>query len=173
MKTFKYIYITVIFAVLAIMGCGRGTGEQGLTHEDVVAINERVLEKAIGQPDSALMMIEGLRAGDYSLIDTTGASLQWNGPLPDYRCDYLRAKVYGQSLRKVWNEWKIDEKKHQEENLAIVREYPITETKKLTKEPLGSVSPFVYNPNTGKAYAAMNAPGDFAHLTEIDLNTGK
>ncbi|MCR5573566.1 MAG: hypothetical protein K6F78_01955 [Bacteroidaceae bacterium] len=82
-------------------------------------------------------------------------------------------KVYGQSLRKVWNEWKIDEKKHQEENLAIVREYPITETKKLTKDPLGSVSPFVYNPNTGKAYAAMNAPGDFAHLTEIDLNTGK
>ena len=83
-------------------------------------------------------------------------------------------KVYGQSLRKVWNDWKIDEKKHQEENLAAIRQYPVTETKPLTTEPLGSVSPFVYDPNTGKAYAAMNAPGKgFAHLTEIDLQTKK
>ena len=83
-------------------------------------------------------------------------------------------KVYGQSLRKVWNDWKIDEKKHQEENLAAIRQYPITETKPLTPEPLGSVSPFVYDSNTGKAYAAMNAPGKgFAHLTEIDLQTKK
>ena len=48
--------------MLAIAGCVRGTGEKGLTHDDVAAINERVLEKAIGQPDSALIMIEGLRA---------------------------------------------------------------------------------------------------------------
>ena len=82
-------------------------------------------------------------------------------------------KVYGQSLRKVWNDWKEDEKKHQEENLAAIRQYPITKTKPLTKEPLGSVSPFVYDPATQKAYAAMNAPGDFAHMTEIDLQTGE
>ncbi len=82
-------------------------------------------------------------------------------------------KVYGQSLRKVWNDWKEDEKKHQEENLAAIRQYPITETKPLTQEPLGSVSPFVYDPTTQKAYAAMNAPGDFAHMTEIDLQTGE
>ena len=82
-------------------------------------------------------------------------------------------KVYGQSLRKVWNDWKEDEKKHQEENLAAIRQYPITKTKPLTKEPLGSVSPFVYDPTTQKAYAAMNAPGDFAHMTEIDLQTGE
>ena len=82
-------------------------------------------------------------------------------------------KVYGQSLRKVWNDWKEDEKKHQEENLAAIRQYPITATKPLTKEPLGSVSPFVYDPVTQKAYAAMNAPGDFAHMTEIDLQTGE
>ena len=83
-------------------------------------------------------------------------------------------KVYGQSLRKVWNDWKIDEKKHQEENLAAIRQYPITETKPLTPEPLGSVSPFVYDAKTGTAYAAMKAPGKgFAHLTEIDLQTKK
>ena len=82
-------------------------------------------------------------------------------------------KVYGQSLRKVWDDWKEDERKHQEENLAAIRQYPITKTQPLTKEPLGSVSPFVYDPTTQKAYAAMNAPGDFAHMTEIDLQTGE
>ena len=64
-------------------------------------------------------------------------------------------------------------KQHQEENLAAIRQYPITKTKPLTREPLGSVSPFVYDPATQKAYAAMNAPGDFAHMTEIDLQTGE
>ena len=82
-------------------------------------------------------------------------------------------QVYGQPLRKVWNDWKEHEKQHQEENLAAIRQYPITQTTPLTDEPLGSVSPFVYNPATGKAYAAMNAPGGFAHITELDLATGK
>ena len=82
-------------------------------------------------------------------------------------------QVFGRPLRQVWNEWKVEEKKHQETNLAAIREYPVTETVPLTKDPLGSVSPFVYDPGTGKAYAAMNAPGDFAHITEIDLNTGR
>ncbi|MBP5336095.1 MAG: hypothetical protein J6Y63_01110 [Bacteroidales bacterium] len=82
-------------------------------------------------------------------------------------------QVFGRPLRQVWNEWKIEEKKHQETNLAAIRQYPVTETVPLTRDPLGSVSPFVYDPGTGKAYAAMNAPGDFAHITELDLNTGR
>ena len=101
MKVIKY-NIICMFAVLAIVGCGRETDEKGLTHDEVVAINERVLEKAINQPDSALMMIERLRGGDLAGIDTTGLSVRVNGPLPDYRCDYLRAKVYGQSLEGMW-----------------------------------------------------------------------
>ena len=79
--------------------------------------------------------------------------------------------VYGQSLRKVWDDWRVAEKAHQEANLAAIRKYPITETTQLTQEPLGSVSPFVYDSVNGKAYAAMNAPGDFAHITELDLHT--
>ena len=81
-------------------------------------------------------------------------------------------KVYGKSLRETWEEWKEDERKHQEKNLASIRKYPVTKTKPLTREALGSMSPLVYDSITGKAYAAMNAPGDFAHLTEIDLKTG-
>ena len=82
-------------------------------------------------------------------------------------------QVYGRPLRKVWNEWKEEEKRHQQANLDTIRKYPITKTTPLTDEALGSVSPFVYNPESGKAYAAMNAPGGFAHITELDLNTGE
>ena len=81
--------------------------------------------------------------------------------------------VYGRPLRQVWNEWKEDEKQHQEANLAAIREFPVTQTRPLTEEALGSVSPLVYDSASGKAYAAMNAPGDFAHITEIDLASGK
>ena len=101
MRATKYTIICIL-TVLAIVGCGRGAGDEGLTHDEVVAINERVLERAIDQPDSALMIIERLRAGDLSVIDTTGMSLQWRGALPDYRCDYLRAKVYAQTLEGMW-----------------------------------------------------------------------
>ena len=101
MKAFRYIYIGII-TVLAIVGCGRGTAEKRLAHDEVVAINEQVLEKAISSPDSALMMIERLRNGDFTVIDTTGMSPIWREPLPDYRCDYLRAKVYAQTLEGAW-----------------------------------------------------------------------
>ena len=102
MKAVKNIYIIGVLAVLAIVGCGRGVDEKNLSHDEVRAINAWVLEKAINQPDSALMMIERLRGGDLAGIDTTGLSVRVNGPLPDYRCDYLRAKVYGQSLEGMW-----------------------------------------------------------------------
>jgi AraC-like DNA-binding protein len=102
MKAVKNIYIIGVLAVLAIVGCGRGVDEKNLSHDEVRAINAWVLEKAINQPDSALMMIERLRGGDLAGIDTTGLSVRVNGPLPDYRCDYLRVKVYAQSLEGMW-----------------------------------------------------------------------
>ena len=95
-------YVIGLLAVLAVMGCGWSTGNEDLSHDEVRAINAWVLEKAINQPDSALMMIERLRGGDLAGIDTTGLSVRVNGPLPDYRCDYLRAKVYGQTLEGMW-----------------------------------------------------------------------
>ena len=82
--------------------------------------------------------------------------------------------VYGIPLRQAWNEWKLDEAEHQKSNLESVKEYPLTEIVRLTDEPMGSVSPFVMDRETGKAYAAMNAPGQgFAHIVELDLNTLK
>jgi AraC-like DNA-binding protein len=45
MRATKYTIICIL-TVLAIVGCGRGAGDEGLTHDEVVAINERVLEVA-------------------------------------------------------------------------------------------------------------------------------
>ena len=81
--------------------------------------------------------------------------------------------VYGRSLRRVWDDWKVDEQRHQQANLESIRKYPITETRRLTADALGSVSPLVFDSASQKAYAAMNAPGGFAHLTEIDLASGE
>ena len=82
-------------------------------------------------------------------------------------------KIYGQPLRKVWDDWKQDELHHQQANLAVIRQYPVTPTTPVTSKPLGSVSPLVYDSVSGKAYAAMNAPGKLAHIAEINLATGE
>lgn len=108
MRTFRYIYITGIVAVLAIVGCGRGTGEKGLTHDEVRAINERVLEKAIGQPDSALMMIERLRAGDFSVIDTTGAPKALQDRVFDRLFEQAEIAKYSDAERRQYEESKKD-----------------------------------------------------------------
>ena len=46
MRAIKYTII-YMFTALAILGCGRGTSEKRLTHDEVRAINERVLERAM------------------------------------------------------------------------------------------------------------------------------
>ena len=94
-------------------------------------------------------------------------------------------EVFGRPLRQAWDDWKQDERRHQQANLDAIRQYPITATTPVTvpggsaagdsvsPAPMGSVSPLVYDSVSGKAYAAVNAPGRFASLTEIDLTTGK
>ena len=59
------------------------SNHQDLPLEEVRAHHEQVLEKAIKEPDSALMMIDPLRM---------------SGTLPDYQCDFLQVRVYAQTL---------------------------------------------------------------------------
>lgn len=86
MKSIKHITILLI-TLLALAGCRKGMPKQDLRHDEIKALNALVLEKAIGEPDSAMMMID---------------SLKTNGILPDYRCDFLRAKIYAQTLEGSW-----------------------------------------------------------------------
>ena len=82
MKSIKHITILII-TLLALAGCREETPKPDLRHDEIRELNTLVLEKAIGEPDSAMMMID---------------SLKTNGILPDYRCDFLRAKIYAQTL---------------------------------------------------------------------------
>ena len=83
MRAIKYITLLLI-SMLAIAGCRRVTPDPG--HEEISKLNTLVLEKAINEPDSAFMMIDSLRT---------------SGILPDYRCDFLRAKIYAQTLEDM------------------------------------------------------------------------
>lgn len=82
-------------------------------------------------------------------------------------------KVYGRHLREVWDEWRAYEMEHQRDNIKTISQYPVTEVKPLTEKPLGSASPMVIDDSLMVAYAAVNYPGDFAHIERIDLRTGK
>lgn len=84
-------------------------------------------------------------------------------------------KVYGRHLRDVWNEWQQYEREHQQQNLALIGQYPLTDVTRLntTMKSYGSASPLVVDDSLQVAYTAVNYPGDFAHIERIDLRTGK
>lgn len=79
-------------------------------------------------------------------------------------------KVYGKGLREVWEDWKDFEKLHQEENLAIIAEYPLTEVSPMTDSNLGAMSPMIVDDSARVAFAAVNHPGDLAHIVRMELD---
>ena len=81
-------------------------------------------------------------------------------------------QVYEKPVREAWNEWAEWEYQFQNENIAKIKEFPLTEFKPITNYPLGNVSRFEYNPVTGKIYAAINHPGIISQIAEIDKKTG-
>lgn len=82
-------------------------------------------------------------------------------------------KVYEKPIRQVWNEWTEWEYDFQNENIDRITEFPLTEFKPLTDQPLGSVSRMAYNPGTKKIYVALTHPGKISQIAEIDMQTGK
>ena len=82
-------------------------------------------------------------------------------------------EVFGRHLTDVWDEWQAYEHEHQQQNLAAVNAYPVTPLRRLTATPYGSASPLVVDGMGQKGYTAVNYPGDFAHLEEIDLSSGE
>lgn len=80
--------------------------------------------------------------------------------------------VYGISLDDAWRQWIAWEHSFQEENLKAVRQYPTTQYREVTRDPLGSVSRAYYDRSTRKIYTALNYPGRIAHIAEIDVDNG-
>jgi len=82
-------------------------------------------------------------------------------------------KVYNCSLDEEWSRWIQWEHKWQQENLDSIRRYPLTQYRNISTEPLGSVSRTYYDSTTNKLYAAVNYPGQLAHIASIDISTGE
>ncbi|MCK4537368.1 MAG: hypothetical protein KAV42_01085 [Candidatus Krumholzibacteria bacterium] len=80
--------------------------------------------------------------------------------------------VYDRSLNDEWAEWIEFEREWQLANIDSIRQYPVTEYRVLSGRPLGSVSRQFFDPEKRVMYAAVNYPGDFAHIEEIDIDTG-
>jgi len=82
-------------------------------------------------------------------------------------------RVYGTSLNQAWLEWVQWEHAFQRENLDSIRLYPTTPLRALADQALGSVSRGFYDSANGALYAAVNYPGQVAHLAAIDTRSGK
>ena len=90
-------------------------------------------------------------------------------------CRYFSSqfeKVFGVGLDEEWARWIEFEHGWQQANLDSIRQYPTTPFRELCPQPLGSVSRQFYNPSTREMYAAVNYPGEFAHIAAIDIDTG-
>jgi hypothetical protein len=98
-------------------------------------------------------------------INRTDGTKAW------YQSQFKR--VFGVSLKNEWREWIAFEHEWQQKNLAKIREYPLTRDRRLTDRAMGSASRGFYDPDTRKFYTAVNYPAAFAHVVEIDIDTGK
>lgn len=88
---FIYILDIVITAILTV-GCQQPQMKQATNPDDIANHYQRVLTAANESPDSAMLMVEKLRAGV-----SAGISLNTKGLIPDYHADLMRAKIYTQS----------------------------------------------------------------------------
>ena len=88
-----------------------------------------------------------------------------------YQSDFRR--VYGVSLSSEWRKWIEWEHGWQDANLETVREYPVTVDRPLGRHASGSASRGFYDATRNKFYAAVNYPGEIAHIASIDMETGE
>jgi hypothetical protein len=81
--------------------------------------------------------------------------------------------VFGKKLDDVWDDWLAFERKFQEQNLANLAQYPLTEPKHLSPRGLGSMSRGFIDEKTNSLIAAFRYPGRIGFLGKMDLSTGK
>jgi len=109
-----------------------------------------------------------LKYGPQKVVDWTSAD---KNSKSYFAAEFKR--IFGMSLAAEWEEWVKAEKEWQTANLNLIRKYPVTSFKPLTKEQMGSVSPAFYDPQKGKIYAGINYPGQVAHIAALDIGSGR
>jgi hypothetical protein len=81
--------------------------------------------------------------------------------------------VFGRPLDDVWDDWITFEHKFQEENLAALARYPLTEARHLSPRGLGSMSRGFIDEKTNSLIAAFRYTGRIGFLGRMNLATGK
>ena len=81
--------------------------------------------------------------------------------------------VFGKSLNAVWSDWIAFEHKWQEENLARLAQYPLSDPRHLSPRGLGSMSRGFIDDKTNSVVAAFRYPGRIGFLGRMDLASGK
>ena len=80
--------------------------------------------------------------------------------------------VFGLSLDDAWRDWIEWEHGWQKDNLALIRQYPVTPEHRINHEILGSVSRSFYDPDRRLLYAAINRPAKKAEIVAINVDSG-
>jgi len=82
-------------------------------------------------------------------------------------------QVFGKKLEAAWNDWIAFERQFQQEQLAKLAAFPLTEVTHLSPKGLGSISRGFVDPKTNSLIAAFRYPGTIGFVGRMDLATGK
>jgi hypothetical protein len=81
-------------------------------------------------------------------------------------------EVFGVPLGAAWRSWVEFEHGFQRANLDSLRRHPLTVTRDLAPQALGSVSRACLDRATGTVYVGMQHPGQVAHVVALPLRGG-
>ncbi len=82
-------------------------------------------------------------------------------------------QVFGLPLEQAWQDWIEFERSFQRENLAQVREHPVTPMQALSPRALGSVSRAFVDESGTTLYGAFRYTGVIGHVGALDLASGE
>jgi hypothetical protein len=81
--------------------------------------------------------------------------------------------VYGLSLDDAWDNFIANEKSFQKQNIDIIKKYPRTELKRLSKNVFGWVTQPYYDKNLNSLFVGYHHSGELAEIQSFNLGTSK
>ncbi|MDI6767162.1 MAG: hypothetical protein QME52_10105 [Bacteroidota bacterium] len=101
--------------------------------------------------------------------------LTWFDRTEDSKRDYTSQfeYVFGVPIDVEWALWVEWEHQWQKSNLDSIRQYPLTEFRYISREPLGAISRPYFDFLKNQLYAAINYPGQLARIVSINIADGE
>jgi hypothetical protein len=83
------------------------------------------------------------------------------------------AHVFDKDLEDAWSDWIVFEKEFQQRNLESVRQQPLTVTRPLSRQAMGSISRSFIDSQSNQLIGAFRNPGVVAHVGLLSLADGE